>query len=445
MKKTLWLAGIALTIALPCSAEVPVRAEQTVWTILSSNGFDYSPTFIPESSDTLYLIADSDNFLAARKTLVYWWPITSEWKTDPQSLNIQFDGELELRDTRGKPSRIPQQEYTYFNVRGEYELNWQIATGDDARVELEKYEALYDSFFKATQDYQRESLAFDAEMQSLAARIGDLKKEGRDYSTLLDRMKTLPRPTPPSAPSYYEVPPAGMQQAFILNLPKGRYTIHLINSDGSILEGSEKSVVVHSASDRKGIGYSVMPSDKWTRPVDSVTPSSVLYVNGKADLYIRPFFESEYNDLHYSKTVDNAASGNPSMMRWVHIQQVPKATIHVRRRGTDDSVVPESPYLVEQSKGSGLGYTIRSWDPESDKDKTANLIAFRIPMNESDRVINIVARDSGGKVLPGSERRIRVVRASPLAHLLTGLSFLPLLVVGLTLIRRKDGDGIDTR
>ncbi len=66
------LLASLLLLLLPLAsalAEVPVRTEQLIWSVLAFNGRDYSPAFAPESSDTIYLLAGADNFLSARKTL----------------------------------------------------------------------------------------------------------------------------------------------------------------------------------------------------------------------------------------------------------------------------------------------------------------------------------------------------------------------------------------
>ena len=434
MVASLLLMGIPLAL---CVAEPPVRSEQLIWSVLAFNGRDYSATFAPESSDSLYLLAGEDNFLSARKTLVYWWPITEEWKTDTDSLNQQFSGSLELRDGRGRVRALPLQEYTYYNIKGEYELNWKVVTGDAAKAELEKYSALYDSYFKAVREYQQASQAFDRELQSLAARITRLRKEKKDYAALLERMKTLPKPEAPRPPSYYVVPPSGLQQAFILNLPPGRYAIRLLNPDGTVMEGSEKKVFAHDRRRSGGIGYDVIPSDKWTRAVESVTPASVLYVNGTADLYLRPFFEEEYNDLAIEKTVNNAARGNPNIMKWVRVQQVPKARIETERPGAGRSVIEEEPFLVEQTKGSSLGYTIEPWDPKGPKkDREPDLIAFRVRIDKSAAAMRIRSLDGQGKPLAGSERQIRVVSGAPRAGVILALALSPLLAMAIVLLLR---------
>ncbi len=437
------IAATLLVVLLPLSAataEVPVRTEQLIWSALAFNGRDYSPAFAAESSDTIYLLAGADNFLSARKTLVYWWPITSEWRTDTDSLNVQFPGTLELRSARGTVTKRQLEQYTYFNVKGEYELNWNVVTGEAARRELDKYAALYESYFKAMRDYQQRSARFDEEMQSLSMRIMKLREQGGDFAGLLAQMQALRKPEAPPAPTYYVVPPSEMQQAFILNLAPGRYWIRLVNPDGSVMEGSEKALVVHDRSRSDGIGFEVIPSDKWTRPEASVTPSSVLYVNAGADLYLRPYFESEFNDLAYEKTLNTSARGNPTISKWVRIQQVPHASIVLERPGAPAARLDEQRFFVEQSRGSGLGYTIQPFDPAgAHKDKEPNLIAFRVPIDRKAPAMRFHALDGKGEVLRGSERQIRVVNGMPSAWLLVLLTALPLLVMAVVLVVRARG------
>ncbi len=438
MKRIVASALLALLPLALAFAEVPVRTEQLIWSALAFNGRDYSPAFAGESSDTIYLLAGADNFLSARKTLVYWWPITSEWRTDTDSLNVQFPGTLELRDGRGVVTKVPLQQYTYFNVKGEYELNWNVVTGEAARRELEKYAALYDSYFKAVQDYQKKTADYNEEIQALSMRIMKMREQGKDVAAMLARLQTLPKPVAPTAPTFYVVPPAEMQQAFILNLAPGRYAIRLVNEDGSVMQGSEKTVVVHDRSRSDGIGFEVIPSDRWTRPESSVTPSSVLYVNAAADLYLRPFFQAEFNDLAYEKTLNTSARGNPTISKWVRIQQVPHATIVLERPGAPAARLEELPFYVEQSKGSSLGYTIQPYDPAgAHKDKEPNLIAFRVPMDRKVTAMRLHALDAKGGVLRGSERQIRVVGPMPSRWLLVVLALVPLLVMAAVLGARS--------
>ena len=47
----------------------------------------YSRTFSAESSDTIYLLADTDNFLSLRKTFVYYRPAEDALKIDTTLLD----------------------------------------------------------------------------------------------------------------------------------------------------------------------------------------------------------------------------------------------------------------------------------------------------------------------------------------------------------------------
>ncbi len=210
------------------------------------------------------------------------------------------------------------------------------------------------------------------------------------------------------------------------------------------MEGSEKELVVDGPRRDGGVGFELIPSDKWTRSVESLTPSSVIYVNGAADLYVRPFFEEEYNDLSYQKTLDNQASGNPSIEKWVRIQQVPHAAVSVAAFGAPPATLAERPYYVQQSEGNSYGYTIIPWDPEGPyKEQGPNLIAFRIPVVNGPRAFTVEARGQSGALLAGSARHVRVVEPLRQPALLGALALVPLvaLVVVLTARRRSYSAG----
>ena len=412
--KRRFTAALLLTLPLALSrADVPVRTEQVIWSVIAFNGREYSATFVPESSDTLFLLAGVDNVLSLRETLVYWWPVTSEWKLDTDTLNTQLPGSLEVRDAKGVTRRLAPQQYTYFNIRGEYEMNWKVATGEEARQELLRYGALYDSYLNVVQEYQKNAAEYEANLQSLVARIQALKAGHGDDSSLQRELAALVAPSAPSAPTRYIEPPVPLQQGFIVNLAPGRYSLRLRDPEGFIVEGSEKTLVVHAPRRTGGVGFEVIPGDKWTRPEESVSPSAVLYVDGSTDLYVRPFFEDEMNDLAYVKTVDNAARGNPNVARWIRIQQVPHATVVVENADATRITLAEQPYFVAQAQGTSLGYTIVPWDPDGDyKDEQPSLVAFRVPLDEHIRSLRLRALDSGGTPLPGSERQLRIVPPS---------------------------------
>ena len=116
------------------AAQAPRREEQFIYSVVAFNGRDYAGTFARRAADTIYLVADVDNFITARNTFVYYWPITADWRVDTSVLDVPFEGTLELAGTRGEPRTIATTPYTYYNVRGEYEQNWKVATDGEARA-----------------------------------------------------------------------------------------------------------------------------------------------------------------------------------------------------------------------------------------------------------------------------------------------------------------------
>lgn len=436
------ILALAALAALPgpLFAQVPVRQEQFIYSILAFNGKDYAGTFARRDADTIYLMADVDNFITARNTLVYFWPLSQDWKTDSSVLNVAFEGTLELfRPRRGsEPERVPATAYTYFNVQGEYELNWQVAKGAEADKAWARYQGIVDAYWQRVQKYYEQRAAYEQSLNQLTTTITRRRDQGQDVTALVEVLKGLTAPAEPEYPRDYIVPPVPVSQAFILNLPVGEYEIRFLSKDGRIMEASERKVVVFEKRRAEGVGLEVIPGDKWTRPVESKTPASVLYVDGSADLYLRPFFEQEYNDLYYEKMVRNDAMGNPNLMKWVRIQQVPKAGIEVRRPGAEAQMVREAPFYVEQIKGSALGYTIVPFDPEgAHKGNEPSLQAFHVPLDRGQKILRLRVFDKEGKALAGGERQIRVVSPSGLSILLLALALLPLAVMAAVLAARS--------
>ena len=434
---------LAVLLAALCSlasayGDVPTRRESLVYSILAFNGRDYSETFAPEKADTIYLIADTDSIISLRKTLVYFWPLTGELKTDAENLDEGLTGSLECTGPGRERRSISPVRYTYFNVRGEYELNWRVARGADADAEMQRWQDIVARYRAVVDEYQRGAMAYEEQLAALTSRIERLRGQGRDVTALVDQLAELKKPQEPAPPADYVVPPAGIREAFIINLPEGTYTLRLRNPDGSIMEGSEKRLVVFERRRAETVGYEVIPGDKWTRPVLSHTPSGILYVDGSTTLFLRPFFQDEYNDLSYQKAIRNDARGNPSLMSWVRIQQVPKAVIEARTGDADAIGIREQPFFVEQLSGAILGYRIVPFDPEGEhQGEDPSLIAFRVPMRKDRAVIRLRTLDARGAALPGSEREIRVPSDGPASLLLLLTALAPLLVMAIVLVVRS--------
>ena len=59
-------------------AGVPELREELIYRLSLFDGKGYTQGFIPRSEDTIYLIANRNNAVSSRITLVYFWPITGK-------------------------------------------------------------------------------------------------------------------------------------------------------------------------------------------------------------------------------------------------------------------------------------------------------------------------------------------------------------------------------
>ena len=436
-------ALVLLLGAAGLAAQAPLREEQFVYSIVAFNGRDYAGTFARREADTIYLMADVDNFITARNALVYFWPITGEWKLDLSELDVPFEGSLELGGRGREPRAVGMTPYTYYNVRGEYELNWKVATETAAAAVVQHSRELIAAYYDAVQAFQRERALYEELLNELAGVITTLRKEGRDVTALVAELEKLQPPAQPEPPDHYVVPPSTIQQAFILNLPVGQYDIRFLTADGEVMEGSERRIVTFARRRAEAVGLEVIPGDKWTRPVESTSPASVLYVDGTTDLYLRPFYQQEYNDLFYEKLRRNDAKGNPGLMKWVRIQQVPGAALAVsvgtaRSRTAEPRMVQEEPFVVEQIPGGALGYRIMPFDPGgAHQGREPALRAFHVPLSARQPVLHLRVHDRDGQMLPSSDRQVRLVTPATNGWLSLLLAAVPLLALVAALALRS--------
>ena len=418
------------------AADVPVHTEQLVYSITAFNGRDYSGTFARQASDVIYLLAGVDSFLAPRRTLVYFWPLTGEYRLDTDTLDIPLPGTLLVTGGGGIRRFLALRQFTFFSRRSTYELDWGVAEDEEARKVYADYHRSVDRYLRAQADFQLDRKRYEDALDELTALAAGIRRRGGDASAVERRAGALVEPSPPQAPQDYAAPPAEPQDAFVINLPPGSYHIQLRNPDGTIAEGSDKRLVVFSMRSPAATGYDVVPGDKWTRPEKSEAPGAVTYVNGSTDLYLRPYQEAEAEDLYYRRLLNNDGRGNRGLLTWVQMRQVPRATIELVVDG-NRSTVTEEPFKIEQAAGSSLGYTIRPMSAGEEAD-APDLVAYRVPIQPDNRMVRVTALDSTGVPLPGSEREIRVVPTRRAEGLLALIVALPLAAaVAVAALRRR--------
>lgn len=431
-----------LLVGTSAGAQDPVRQEQVVFSLLAYDGRQYVPTFAREPVDEIYLLADTAAVFAPRLAFVYYWPLSQSWRVETSALNIPLGETLEVVDAAGLTRTIQRTPYTYYNAPGRYDANWVIATGDAAHAAYNRYLDLFAAYQRETVAFNQRRGVYETTIAELASRIAATRADGGDPTAMEAQRDSLPVPAAPRRiwEEFYSVPPVNIVEGFVLDLPAGRYQMRLRTADGLILQGSEKQLVAFAKLRSDGVGYEVMPGDRWTRPSMSVTPGAILYVDGSTDLFVRPHLQDQYNDLAYAKLVNADAVGNARLTRWEKTSQIPDAVLLAMDDAADrrePTRLREEPFLVEQVEGNRMGYRIVPYlaGAGGTQPPRPDIIAFRIDLRPGNKWVRLALQDPDARAFAGAERQIRVVEDKG-RPLLLGFAALPLLALAVVLIRR---------
>jgi hypothetical protein len=197
-------------------------------------------------------------------------------------------------------------------------------------------------------------------------------------------------------------------QGSMVNLPAGRYAIRLRTDDDSIVPGSQKRLVVF-APRRQGLGYQIVPQEKWIRPARTDVPADVIYAREGSVLYLQPYVEEEYNDLYYARLEDpQSRSGRKDSWRWVHVRTFERAGNLILDFNGQTDVALARPYLVEQLPGSRLRYKVLDYDAAAEK-RPPDLLAYQLFVDGHHAHYSLRLQDADGRPVFGSQRQVRRV------------------------------------
>ena len=431
------LAVIATVLATPAQADSHDRDEQLIHSLIVFNGSGYSRTFSAESSDTIYLLADTDNFVTLRKTFVFYRPADDALHTDTTLLDAPVDGFLEITGQGGAAQSFSMQDYTYYNLRGDGAARWRTATGPEAHRVHFDYTVKLRAYREGLDAYRLDRATYEYMVAELEKRIEQQSREGGDTARMEEVLRGLAAPARPEFPDEYAAAPVRVDRAFVVNLPPGSYRTRLVRGDGKVLEGSEKRIVAFGRFGEPTVGYEVIPGDRWNRPVESNSRHSVIHVDGSSDLYLVAYHQHEFIDLYYEKLLRNDARGSPGLRRQVFVQEIPGVRMAVLGPGGRIATIDKLPWFVQQERTGSHGYRIVPFDPEGvHRDREPSLDAFHIDLDRHGARIRVALVDDQGDTIAGSMRRIRVPDRSTSTGFLVLAAFLPLAVgIGVTLAR----------
>lgn len=432
---------VALLVVIVTAAhgDTHDRDEQLIYALTVFDGSGYSSTFSAESSDTMYLLADSDNFLTLRKTFVYYRPADDALNTDTTLLDETMDGFLEISGRNVDSQSLLMEDYTYYNLGSDGAASWRLATGPDAHLVYLDYKEKLRKYREGMDDYRLARATYDYMVNELARRIEEQTRKGGDIARLEEVLGGLVAPGRPEFPAEYTAPPVRVDRGFVVNLAAGTYRVRLVSRDGRVLEGSEKTIMAFGRIRQPTVGYEVIPANQWNRPVESTSNDAVIYIDGSSDLYLVAYHQHEFIDLYYEKLVRNDAGGSPGLRRYVFVQEIRDVRMAVLDRGGLVTTIERLPYFVDQERTGSYGYRIVPFEAEgAHVNRAPSLVAFHIDLDRYSDHIRVALADSRGNIIDDTTRHIRLLDRSTTAGVLVLFVFLPLVVgIGVGFARLK--------
>jgi len=414
--------------SLAAQGLIPVRKEQLIYGLSAFSGEDYlgryRDIFSPPLEDTIYVLADHDNVFFPAYSLIYFWPDKGAFLADRVNLNIPVEGKLEILKDGNVVKALEKVEFVYSLPEGRYSTKTELLAGEEAEIE-------YKRFLKVAvekQEYQRKQEEYLIKKQQLQERIArgeDVQKEA-----LL-----APPPIPPElVNSDLEVTtPAGV---YLVNVEEGSYRMRMVTGEGKIVEKSEKNLVAISPRREEGVGYELIPEDKYTIREYTADWSANIYLAGKSVFYLKPYAQEEYNELAYQKATDPQNKGSKEKWQWVRIEPDEGLTLQLYKGEELIEQINEKEYYVERIPGPIYSYAIIEY--QEGKMPYSHFSGFKFDLSlKEKRNYTIKAVDSvSGEIIKTGERNIISVQTVD-DWLLYSPIFLPVLVGFLAFAWKK--------
>jgi len=432
---TLILALLLGVLASPSLAQAPPIREQLVYSLNVFDGKTYTSGFCPRGEDTIYIIANENNAITARITLVYFWPITARYVAGFKTLNEEVEGTLELLRDGKVIASLEKEDNVVFYPEGYFAENSQMYLGEEAHAFFQKYEdatkeyyARIDEYYEKTREYRE---AFEEFLESLSKR----REAGEELSRTQVEAEMPKQPSPPEGVRFYTTP---VSKQYILDLPEGTYQIRLRARDGTIAQDSQKNLVAFVRRRGGTIGYEITPGNRWTMKESSNDPSKTIYASGKNTLYLRPFLQDEYNDLCYKKLLDPQNVGTSERWIWVHTTPIKNVLLDLLSKGKLLERIERAPYYVKQIPGPELGYEILEYNEEEFPERGPSFEGHKLEVSSVSGKGNydFLLEKGEGEVMVGSGREILFVRKEN-TNLLHIISIFPLIVGLVVFVQRK--------
>jgi hypothetical protein len=393
-------------IILVCSL-LTAQEYDIIYAINFFDGVSYNSTIVPYSVPEIYIQADHVNVFVVRETVIYYWPLTSEFKADWASRNIALPGILCINDRNGNISRVEPQryiiQYDMKDIPGTIGVYWE--TEADSR---------YSAFVSAQRSYSESIYAY-----SEALRLYD-----QTITKYLQNPPEKPEifPARPLPPADFTVISTDINIGFPVELPQGSYSIYFENPDGKVIPKTRKQLKVFTAREETK-GFQVFEEGRWTVPSNFPDSKMYLFTVPGGCLYLQPFNYLHYRGSLYNLMMNPQNRYNMSESSiWIPVSLIKEA----RALSIEEQNLILQGYKVTQLAGSKLGYII---NPLNFGDPDASFSAYKFT----------VAASSEGKTFHiGQSSAITVLRVfRGVEFVLVFASLVPLILFSIVSMFRR--------
>lgn len=411
-----------------CQAEVPESKEEIVYELNLWNGRNFIITFCPQTIEEIYIMADESNIFSVRETEVYYWPITKEYKANWFKKNDMLGGYLEILKNNKVVKKIETKMYSLKYVKDKNTEELELLIGKQAQDTYNEFKEKKNKYVESVRNYYAAMQKYEKEISNLLE-----KKDEKGKSYIEDNMPKQPK-EPLSLKEYISEP----EKSFILKLNEGNYKIRFRDENGKIVPGTEKKLIVFT-NRRIGLGYKVLPEERWTYPDVSNESGDILYIEGKQTIFIQAFNAAEYPERGYAKLfqlpIPESSQLSENVWRWVHLTpRYQEEKLQLIRDGKVINEITQKPYYVKQTQGHTLGYEIVEWGEDIQSPPTFN--GYRLEISGDGRY-SIRMLDKNGKILINSIRQIRPVVGQNISWLFI-ISMIPFFTgMGILLWRKE--------
>ena len=421
--------GIFSLIVLPCAGIEPDKVEGIVYRLQSYTGTEHRILYSPPQVEEIYLLAGSDNVFDPRYTLVYYWPLTREYFASWERLDVPVEGKLEILKNGEIIRTLPREDVVLLYPEGASGGRSVVLKGEKAIVKQKEYEILADNFEKEMAAFGQKTVQYRRELREF------MEKNLRNNPEAL-----LPKsPVDPIPPKLYV---SDLMKTFVVNLPVGRYSARIRTEDGTIVEGSERILVFFQPSQKEGIGYEIMPEERWTVRLPADDSDGGIYCEPGKALFLIPFRTTAYDENSYIRLVNPQGLGREGVLEWIHKDRIENMRLLLLSHGKPVRMVEWKAYYVKQAPGAELGYKIIEYDKEPASGESPTFSGFFLSFEEKDdgNRYEIVLEDLvTGDRISGSKRKLRIVGKSGVSSLWF-ISFIPSVLGSCIFVwRRKKG------